>query len=242
MRARRDALDGDDAWDDDALVRAYDDAIARHGRAREGSERGRRARGTRARDEAEDARASASTPTFDPRSFEVGRRVASPRSSPGVGGGWYREDGREDASARGRREGPAASTRGYDPYDAYEGRYARGDDWYDERYGYLEDEFAGFSPFRRGRGPMPPARGAPPPFERPRYHRAPPTARSPRGPPRPPPDMVESAYETARSYEDDGYDPDELANLLLAWYYAGYYTGSFSRNPPHVDSLSGRDQ
>jgi len=24
---------------------------------------------------------------------------------------------------------------------------------------------------------------------------------------------------------------DELANLLMSWYYAGYYTGSYSRRP-----------
>lgn len=24
---------------------------------------------------------------------------------------------------------------------------------------------------------------------------------------------------------------DELANLLMSWYYAGYYTGSYSRQP-----------
>ena len=53
------------------------------------------------------------------------------------------------------------------------------------------------------------------------------------GPPRAPPDMTESALETARSYADDGHDPDELANLLLAWYYAGYYTGSYSKQPEH---------
>ena len=243
-RDRRDVGmdDDDDAWNDDALVRAYDEAISRHGgsgRARGGTERGRRASGTRTREaDADDARASASTPTFDPRSFESARRVGSPRASPRVGGGWYGEEGREDEDARGWRGGAAAAARGYDPYDAYEGHYARGDDRYDERYGYLEDEFARFSPFRRGRGPMAPARGPPPPLER--YRRAPPTSRASRGPPRPPPDMVESAYETARSYEEDGYDPDELANLLLAWYYAGYYTGSFSRNPPPADSFPGR--
>jgi hypothetical protein len=26
-------------------------------------------------------------------------------------------------------------------------------------------------------------------------------------------------------------DVDELANLLMSWYYAGYYTGSYSRRP-----------
>ena len=39
----------------------------------------------------------------------------------------------------------------------------------------------------------------------------------------PPPDVKDSALKAA------GND-DELANLLLAWYYAGFYTGQFSNS------------
>ncbi|CEF97560.1 unnamed product [Ostreococcus tauri] len=240
MRNRPSTRDGGDAWDDDALVRAYNDAIARHGGAPSSADERQREESRRGASAAErredDARGvdGATVPAFDPRSFEPrARRVGSPSSSPvRPPPPYYYAETSYGGDAYGRRPSypppPPPPPRGYDPYDAYGGYYARGDDW----YGHFEDDFAAFSPFRRGRGPPPPARGPPPPSERsPRYHRSPPTARSPMGPPQIPPDMTDSAYDTARSYADDGYDPDELANLLLAWYYAGYYTGSFSRAP-----------
>ena len=225
-----------DAWDDTALVRAYDDAIARHG-APSNAPTARR-RGSNEDERANDAptRSGDARREATPRSSERTRARASPVPH------YYAETsyGDEYEYEYGRRAPPPPPPprRGHDPYDAYGGYYAARD----EDYGYFEDEFAAFSPFRRGRGPPrgppprgPPPRGPPSPGEYGGYpHRAPPMA--PRGiratPLRAPPDMTESALETARSYEDDGYDPDELANLLLSWYYAGYYTGSFSRQPP----------
>ena len=218
----------DDAWDDSALVRAYDDAIARHGgRATSSSAKKAPERAGR--------RGAENSPSASPR--ETDERVEAgpapgddrPRGPPPPAY-YYAETssyGEEHHRAR-RRPSPRYRHHppppppppygygAYDAYDAYDGYYAR--DGADDGYGGVEAAFESFSPF--GRAPAPAAPG---------YRRSPPVSRSPRGPPRPPPDVTESARETAASYADDGYDPDELANLLLAWYYAGYYTGSFSR-------------
>ena len=40
---------------------------------------------------------------------------------------------------------------------------------------------------------------------------------------------LRSSSGSAHHVTDD--DVDELANLLMSWYYAGYYTGSYSRRP-----------
>ena len=228
------ALRDDDAWDDSALVRAYDDAIARHGgRATSSSAKKSPKRAGR--------RGAENSPSASPR--ETDERVEAgpapgddrPRGPPPPAY-YYAETSsygeehhrrRRRPSPRGRRPRyrhhpppppppPSYGYGAYDAYDAYDGYYAR--DGADDGYGGMEAAFESFSPF--GRAPAPAAPG---------YHRSPPVSRSPRGPPRPPPDVTESAREPATSYEDDGYAPDELANLLLAWYYAGYYTGSFSR-------------
>ena len=225
------ALRDDDAWDDSALVRAYDDAIARHGG---------RATSSNAKKAPERAgrRGAENSPSASPR--ETDERVEAgpapgddrPRGPPPPAY-YYAETssyGEEHHRARRRPSPryrhhpppppppppPSYGYGAYDAYDAYDGYYAR--DGADDGYGGMEAAFESFSPF--GRAPAPAAPG---------YRRSPPVSRSPRGPPRPPPDVTESARETAASYADDGYDPDELANLLLAWYYAGYYTGSFSR-------------
>ena len=224
----------DDAWDDSALVRAYDDAIVRHGgRATSSSAKKAPERAGR--------RGAENSPSASPR--ETDERVEAgpapgddrPRGPPPPAY-YYAETSsygeehhrrRRRPSPRGRRPRyrhhpppppppPSYGYGAYDAYDAYDGYYAR--DGADDGYGGMEAAFESFSPF--GRAPAAAAPG---------YHRSPPVSRSPRGPPRPPPDVTESARETAASYADDGYDPDELANLLLAWYYAGYYTGSFSR-------------
>ena len=227
------ALRDDDAWDDSALVRAYDDAIARHGgRATSSSAKKTPERAGR--------RGAENSPSASPR--ETDERVEAgpapgddrPRGPPPPAYYYaetssYGEEHQEHHRARRRPSPryrhhppppppppPSYGYGAYDAYDAYDGYYAR--DGADDGYGGIEAEFESFSPF--GRAPAPAAPG---------YHRSPPVSRSPRGPPRPPPDVTESARETATSYADDGYDPDELANLLLAWYYAGYYTGSFSR-------------
>ena len=224
------ALRDDDAWDDSALVRAYDDAIARHGgRATSSSAKKAPERAGR--------RGAENSPSASPR--ETAERVEAgpapgddrPRGPPPPAY-YYAEAssyGEEHHRARRRPSPryrhhppppppppPSYGYGAYDAYDAYDGYYAR--DGADDGYGGVEAAFESFSPF--GRAPAPAAPG---------YRRSPPVSRSPRGPPRPPPDVTESERETAASYADDGYDPDELANLLLAWYYAGYYTGSFSR-------------
>ena len=255
------ALRDDDAWDDSALVRAYDDAIARHGgRATSSSSKKSPKRAGR--------RGAENSPSASPR--ETDERVEAgpapvddrPRGPPPPAY-YYAETSsygeehhrrRRRPSPRGRRPRyrhhpppppppPSYGYGAYDAYDAYDGYYAR--DGADDGYGGIEAAFESFSPFGRAPAAAAPGYHRSPPVSRsprgplrpppdvtesvPGYHRSPPVSRSPRGPPRPPPDVTESARETATSYADDGYDPDELANLLLAWYYAGYYTGSFSR-------------
>ena len=64
----------------------------------------------------------------------------------------------------------------------------------------------------------------------------------PPGPPPPGADVGQSARDAAAAalsrgvipgasqYETPGDDDvDELANLLMSWYYAGYYTGAYSK-------------
>jgi hypothetical protein len=277
---RSGAVGGDgDAWDDSALVRAYDDAIARYSQGNahastptrdtsspSSSDARPRAPVPRVRRSAPDSasgerpRATAqplprspppphraaspsrvpygadAQPYYDPRMFEQRHGYQRPGPQPVY---YYSDyDYAPPPLASSSRDEyyhhapyPPPPPRQYDPYDAYGGEYA-------VRHPPFEDEFAQFSPFRgsrtpRGGAPPPPHRYPPPPHSPAHHHsprRAPPPAM---GPPRVPPDMTESAYETAHSYADDGYDADELANLLLAWYYAGYYTGSFSRKPDH---------
>lgn len=231
------ALRDDDAWDDSALVRAYDDAIARHaGRATSSS--AKKTPKSAERRGAESSPSASRRETDERVEASPARGYDRPRGPPppayyyaeaSYGEEYHRHHRRPSPRARRPQyhyrpppppPPPAAYGYGaYDAYDAYDGYYAH--DGADDGYGRMEAEFESFSPFGRAPPPPPP----PPPSG---YHRAPPVSRSPRGPPRPPPDVTESARETARSYADDGYDPDELANLLLAWYYAGYYTGSFS--------------
>lgn len=270
---------GADAWDDSALVRAYDDAIARYGQgdghaspptrdATSPSSSGARPRAhaPRVRRSAPEAASGGERPRappqppspspplphhgaspsrapydhppphYDPRMFEQRHGYRRPGPQPEY---YYADYDYAPPPASSSRDEyyhharyPPPPPRQYDPYDAYGGDYGE----HAARRPPFEDEFAQFSPFRgprspRGAGPPPPHRYPPPPHS-PRHHRSPRGPPPPAmGPPRAPPDMTESAYETAHSYADDGYDPDELANLLLAWYYAGYYTGSFSRKP-----------
>ena len=255
---QRESLGNDaDAWDDSALIRAYDAAISRHGGTAgpapasrghpgasspasstpsRGAPREREAVASPRGRESDDVGPSAGVRAaemwlreaqYSPRSFEPPRHRA-PAPQPY----YYVEDEYYEAEAYGAdawsghrnhrppppphhlhhpprspHHPPPYHRGGYDPYDAY---------------GAMEHEFAGFSPFGGRRRPSPRRGGAPP-------------MRG--GPPRAPPDMTESALETARSYADDGHDPDELANLLLAWYYAGYYTGSYSKQPEHRETF-----
>jgi len=250
-RSPRTVPNGPDAWDDGALMRAYDRAIARHA---DGEGRDQRSNAAHSPSSSKARRSAGEVAERrnrqEPSSVERERAAPRPLSSPSA----PREDSREwDRSRDARTEwhhpsppqmyyyaehdyaraGPASEEyrrrpgppprpydgRGgaYNQYDGYGGAYNQYDGYgsaRDRRDTVFEEEFAQFSPFgaRGGRdaGRMGYARATPP---------------------RAPPDMTESAFETARSYADDGYDPDELANLLMAWYYAGYYTGAFSRAP-----------
>ena len=138
-------------------------------------------------------------------------------------------------------------------YDYYHGRYERHGRY--GRYGHEQNAYGGYPPPPPPRHPYEsyhvrgdpggyPAPPVTPPAGHRRGDREERRPREERATPGAPPsfggeDAAGAAREAARtalSFAPGGggvhdADVDELANLLMSWYYAGYYTGSYSRRP-----------
>jgi len=284
---RDDGLSGQDAWDDSALMDAYNSAVERykitHGLGAGSASGAARATlspsvgGSRNATTASPARGGAAG--APPRSPAPASPAPRPRRSP--------LPGNPATSSPDPRSGPAASeAASWDAYYAHYAAHAHAPpqaEYYDPYYGYAEEapppihEYPGRRPrlHPRWRPPhgapaFPGGAGArhppPPPYAPPRGYGGPQTVRrqfadsahdardayapyyahdaGPAGgaPPGPPAggDVGRRARAAASAALDAGAagdyqgahpdaDVDELANLLMAWYYAGYYTGQYSK-------------
>jgi hypothetical protein len=269
---REDGLSGQDAWDDSALMDAYNSAVERykitHGLGAGSASGAARATlspsvgGSRNATPASPARGGiAGAP---PRSPAPASPAPRPRRSP--------LPGNPATSAPDPRSAPGGEAASWDAYYAHYAAHAHAPsqgEYYDPYYGYdaapppshdypgrhpphPRQRFPGAPAFPGGfhHPPPPPPRGYGGPA-------GPPGPRAPRGaydayghhygthggPPPPPPlggDVGRRARAAAASALDSGAagdyegahpdaDVDELANLLMAWYYAGYYTGQYSK-------------
>ena len=271
---RDDGLSGQDAWDDSALMDAYNSAVERY-KITHGLGAGSASGAARATLSPSVGGSRNATPASPARGGVAGAPPRSPApASPALRPRRSPLPGNPATSAPDPRSAPGGESASWDAYYAHYAAHAHAPpqgEYYDPYYGYDAapppiHDYPGYPGRHPRHRPLPGSKppGAPPfpgGFRRPpppRGYGGPPGPRGPHdtrdphhshhyggraGPPPPPPlggDVGRRARAAASSALDAGAagdyagahpdaDVDELANLLMAWYYAGYYTGQYSK-------------
>ena len=268
---REDGLSGQDAWDDSALMEAYNSAVERY-KITHGLGAGSASGAARATLSPSVGGSRNATPASPARGGVAGAPRDRPRPPPRRRGRAGRPSPEpRDVRARSpvRPGGEAASWDAYYAHYAAHARTPSQGEYYDPYYGYHaapppSHDYPGRHPPPHPRqrppgGPAFPGGFHHPPLRRRLGIRRPARpSRSPRprgaydahghhygshaGPPRSLRWEATSGGGRARrrrlrwigaagDYEGahPDADVDELANLLMAWYYAGYYTGQYSK-------------
>lgn len=279
---REDGLSGQDAWDDSALMDAYNSAVERY-KITHGLGAGSASGAARATLSPSVGGSRNATPASPARGGVAGAPSRSPApASPAPPPRRSPLPGNPATSASDPRSAPGGESASWDAYYAHYAAHAHGPpqgEYYDPYHGYDAGpppihDYPGRHPRHHPRPRSRPP-GAPPfpggfrhpPPPPPRGYGGPPGPPGPRGafdayatrdhhhvgrasPPPPPPlggDVGRRARAAASSALDAGAagdyqgahpeaDVDELANLLMAWYYAGYYTGQYSKRGGSEDA------